>query len=105
MLTGLVVVGPFALVDGRPEGLDGNALGWLALAGTGNIVGLLFVYTGLRLGKVGVVSPISSAEGAVAALLAVAAGEHLRVGTAVAARGIAPRGGMGPRPPPGHPDG
>jgi drug/metabolite transporter (DMT)-like permease len=74
MLTGLVVIGPFALAEGRPAALHGHALGWLALAGAGNIVGLLFVYTGLRLGKVGVVSPISSAEGAVAALLAVAAG-------------------------------
>ena len=104
MLTGLVVVGPFALVEGRPDGLDGNALGWLALAGTGNIVGLLFVYTGLRLGKVGVVSPISSAEGAVAALLAVAAGEHLGVGTAVALGVIAAGVVMAARPPAVHAD-
>jgi drug/metabolite transporter (DMT)-like permease len=104
MLTGLVVVGPFALAEGRPAGLHGHALGWLALAGAGNIVGLLFVYTGLRLGKVGVVSPISSAEGAVAALLAVAAGEHLGAGTAVALGVIAAGVVMAARPPDEHAD-
>ena len=104
MLTGLVVVGPFALAEGRPDALHGDALVWLGLAGAGNIVGLLFVYTGLRLGKVGVVSPISSAEGAVAALIAVAAGEHLGVGTAVALGIIAAGVVMSARPPEQHLD-
>ena len=84
MLTGLVVVGPLALAEGRPAGLDGDAAVWLALAGAGNIGGLLLSYTGLRIGKVGVVAPITSSEGAVAAVIAVAAGEHLGAWTAVA---------------------
>jgi len=88
MLTGLLVVGPVALAQGKPAGLDGPALGWLALAGAGNVGGLLLLYTGFRLGGVGVVSPISSAEGAVAALLAVAAGEGLGAGTALALAAI-----------------
>ena len=50
MLTGLVVVAPVALAQGKPDGLDGTALGWLALAGAGNIGGLLFIYTGFRIG-------------------------------------------------------
>ena len=58
MLTGLLVVGPVALYEGRPDGLHGNTLLWLAIAGVGNIAGLLFVYTGLRIGKVGTVAPI-----------------------------------------------
>jgi drug/metabolite transporter (DMT)-like permease len=88
MLTGLLVVGPVALAEGKPAGLDGAALGWLALAGAGNIGGLLLLYTGFRLGGVGVVSPISSTEGAVAALIAVAAGEELGTGTALALAAI-----------------
>jgi drug/metabolite transporter (DMT)-like permease len=84
MLTGLVIVGPFVLAEGRPEALDGGALGWLALSGVGNVGGLLLVYSGLRIGKVGVVAPISSSEGAVAAVIAVVAGERLGVGTGVA---------------------
>jgi len=84
MLTGLVIVGPFVLAEGKPSALDGGAVGWLALAGAGNVGGLLLVYTGMRLGKVGVVAPISSSEGAVAAVIAVAAGEHLGVATGIA---------------------
>jgi drug/metabolite transporter (DMT)-like permease len=84
MLTGLLVVGPVALVQGRPAALDREALAWLAVAGFGNVGGLLLVYTGLRIGKVGVVAPIASSEGAVAAVIAVAAGEHLGPWTAIA---------------------
>jgi drug/metabolite transporter (DMT)-like permease len=84
MLTGLVIVAPFVLAEGKPAGLDGRALGWLAIAGAGNVAGLLLLYSGLRIGKVGVVAPISSSEGAVAAVIAVAAGEELGVATGVA---------------------
>src|SRR5262245_17013406 len=84
MLTGLLVVGPVALAQGKPAGLDGGALGWLAIAGAGNVGGLLLLYTGFRLGGVGVVATLSSTEGAVAALIAVAAGEELGAETALA---------------------
>jgi len=84
MLTGLAVVGPVALSEGKPEALDGGALTWLAIAGAGNVAGLLLVYTGLRIGKVGVVAPISSSEGAVAAVIAVVAGERLGAWTGAA---------------------
>ena len=47
-------------------------------------MGLLLVYTGVRIGKVGVVAPIVSTEGAIAALIAVAAGEQLAPGTGAA---------------------
>ena len=88
MLTGFAVVGPVALAEGKPAALDGEALGWLALAGFGNVGGLLCIYSGLRRGNVGVIAPISSTEGAVAALIAVAAGEHLGIGTALALAAI-----------------
>lgn len=99
MLTGLVVVGPVALAEGRPDGLDRGALTWLAIAGIGNVTGLLLVYTGLRIGKVGVVAPISSSEGAVAAVIAVAAGETLGVWTAVGLLVVAVGVVLAARPP------
>ena len=99
MLTGLIVVGPVALAEGRPASLDSGALFWLAVAGFGNILGLLLVYTGLRIGKVGVVAPISSIEGAVAAVIAVAAGEQLGAWTAVALVVIAVGVVLAARPP------
>jgi drug/metabolite transporter (DMT)-like permease len=84
MLIGLVAVGPVALADGRPAAFHGEAVGWFALAGVGNVAGLLLVYAALRIGRVGVVVPIESTEGAVAALIAVAAGEPVGVATSIA---------------------
>jgi drug/metabolite transporter (DMT)-like permease len=77
MLVGLVVLTPFVLWDGVPAGLDWRAGGYLAVAGAGNVVGLLFTYRAYRIGKVGIIAPIASTEGAVAALIAVATGEKL----------------------------
>src|SRR6478735_614167 len=92
MLTGLLVVGPVALLQGRPEGLDRGAVTWLAIAGIGN-------FTALRIGKVGVIAPISSTEGAVAAVIAVAAGETLGVWTAFALVVVAVGVVLAARPP------
>ena len=83
MLVGLALTLPWALVRGVPD-VDEAATIWLALAGVGNCAGLLLVYTGVRIGKVGVVAPIASTEGAIAALIAVAAGEQLAPGAGAA---------------------
>ena len=82
MLVGFCIVVPWMAIEGVPDQLDGSSAAWLFLAGIGNIVGLLFVYTALRTGKVGIVGPIVSTEGAIAAVLAVLAGEHLAAGSA-----------------------
>ena len=72
--------------DRAPAGPRGRArpgrrvdpdLAWLVIGGVGNAGGLLLVYRGLRVGKVGVVAPIASTEGAIAALIAILAGESL----------------------------
>ena len=86
MLIGFVLLAPFIAADiaaeGIPEGVRRN-IGWLALAGTVNVLGLLSVIGGLQRGKVGIVSAITSTEGAVAALIAAAAGEPISVFTGV----------------------
>jgi len=61
-----------ALVD--RTGLSAAAAPWLAIAGLGNVAGLLLAYRALRIGPVSVVAPIVSTEGAVAALLSVLTG-------------------------------
>jgi drug/metabolite transporter (DMT)-like permease len=71
------------LAGGVPDGLDAEELGWLVLAGAGNVVGLLFNYAALRVGMVSLVGPISSTEGAIAAVIAIAAGETLSAGVAL----------------------
>jgi drug/metabolite transporter (DMT)-like permease len=82
MLVGFLLLAPFIVAEGVPQGVRDN-VGWLALAGGVNVLGLLAVISGLRRGKVGIVSAITSTEGAVAALIAVAAGEPISVFTGV----------------------
>lgn len=80
MLTGFLGLAPLALASGIPNA-ETSTWAWLAAAGIANVVGLPLVYAGLRLGKVGIVSAISSTEGAVTAVIAIAAGE--RIGPAI----------------------
>jgi drug/metabolite transporter (DMT)-like permease len=83
MLIGLVLTVPFAFGRGIPDGLDAEAGAWMAVAGIGNVAGLLFAYSALRIGKVGVVAPIVSTQGAIAALIAIVAGEQVGADIAV----------------------
>jgi len=93
MLTGLCIVVPWGLLQGVPDELGAGTAAWLLLGGFGNLLGLLLSYSALRTGSVGIIAPIISTEGAVAAILAVLAGEVLGAGSAavlaVIALGIA----------------
>lgn len=82
MITGLVVLLPALAVVDVPSP-DGAQVGWLLVSGAGNVVGLLLAYSALREGKVSVVAPVVSTEGAIAAVASVAAGERLQVGAAL----------------------
>jgi drug/metabolite transporter (DMT)-like permease len=86
MLVGFVVVLPFAIASMTPTG---SARWWLLAAGTGNVGGLLLEYQAVRIGKVGVVAPIASTEGAVTALIAFAAGEPTTAATGLSLAVIA----------------
>jgi drug/metabolite transporter (DMT)-like permease len=83
MLFGLVANLAVVAVGPRPGSLGATDIAWMLMAGLGNVAGLLLEYSALRRGKVGIVTPVASTEGAIAALLAVAAGEAL---------GLAPAG-------------
>jgi drug/metabolite transporter (DMT)-like permease len=89
MLIGFAIVLPLVVLEGVPDELDGESGTWLAVAGIGNVVGLLLAYAALREGKVGVVAPVVATQGAVAALLAVVAGESLGAGAGVTLAAIA----------------
>jgi drug/metabolite transporter (DMT)-like permease len=84
MLVGLLALLPPLIADGVPEALDAGTGVWLVLSGLCNVAGLLIVYAALQVEKVGIVAPITSTEGAVAALIAVAAGEAIARGTGLA---------------------
>ena len=83
MLVGLVANLAVIAVGPTPGSLGATAMAWMLVAGFGNVAGLLLEYSALRRGKVGIVTPVASTEGAIAALLAVAAGEALGVARAV----------------------
>jgi len=83
MLVGLAVVVPIVALVGLPANLPGQTPIWLLLSGAGNVSGLLLEYAALRIGKVGLVAPIASTEGAIAAVIAVIGGEPLAAGEAL----------------------
>jgi uncharacterized membrane protein len=83
MLIGILVCAVPLGLAGVPE-FTGETAGWLAVSGVGNMLGLLLLYAALRVGKVGVVVPIGSTCGGIAAVIAVAAGESVSAGIGVA---------------------
>ena len=76
-IVGLAVTAPIAAFGGTPSNVGGSTVVWLVLSGVCNVGGLLLAYQALRIGKVGLASPIISTEGAIAAIIAVVAGEAL----------------------------
>jgi uncharacterized membrane protein len=83
MVVGLVITLPLAAVSGVPARLGSSAAVWLAISGIGNVGGLVLVYRALRVGQVAIVAPLVSTEGAVAAVIAVIAGESVAPGVAL----------------------
>jgi drug/metabolite transporter (DMT)-like permease len=90
MLTGLAAMAVAApAVEGVPD-VSWRGGGWALLGGVASVLGLSLVYAALRIGKVGVVAPIASTEGALAAVFSVAfLGEHLPLSEACALAVIA----------------
>jgi drug/metabolite transporter (DMT)-like permease len=79
MLTGMIVATPVALITGPIPAITPELTLWAAGSGIGSVLGLMLVYRGLRFGKVGVVAALASTEGAIAAVIAVAAGEPMTI--------------------------
>jgi drug/metabolite transporter (DMT)-like permease len=88
MISGLVVVTP-AIAVSDVAAIDRADFAWLAVGGAGNLGALLLVYLAMRQDKVGVVLPIVSAEGAVAAVFATVGGESLGLPSAVCLAAVA----------------
>jgi drug/metabolite transporter (DMT)-like permease len=83
MVVGLVITLPLAALSGVPAHLGAGSLTWLAISGIGNVGGLVLAYRALRVGQVAIVAPLISTEGAVAAVIAVIAGESVAPGVAL----------------------
>jgi drug/metabolite transporter (DMT)-like permease len=90
LLIGFPVAAVAAAAD--TTGLSTAAIPWLVIAGLGNVLGLGCEYAALRIGRVSVVAPLTSSEGAVASLLSIVAGARL-TGILLLALGIIAVGG------------
>ena len=108
LLIGFPIAALAALAD--TTGLTSAAAPWLLVAGLGNVIGLSCEYAALRIGRVSVVAPLTSAEGAVASLMSIVAGARFTVGLllalgiivtggAVTAASVGPDGSEQPRRP------
>jgi drug/metabolite transporter (DMT)-like permease len=82
MTIGLALVLPGVLIAGTGH-LSSRRIALLAVLGLTNVAGLLVEYVAFRRGKIGVVAPVVSTEGAVATLIAVIAGASISGGTAL----------------------
>jgi drug/metabolite transporter (DMT)-like permease len=80
MLIGLGVTIPMLLLTDEQVSFSDADVFFLVTAGIANSLGLVFVYTALRRGKVSVVGPIVSTEGAIGAVLAIVAGDPVTAG-------------------------
>ena len=76
MLVGLAIALPIAALAGWPDDLGADTVVRLVISGAGNVIGLALVYTGVRFGRVGVITSVASTQGAIAALLAIIDGER-----------------------------
>jgi drug/metabolite transporter (DMT)-like permease len=83
VIIGMVVTIPLLVIAGDPH-VGTREIELLLVSGAGNVAGLLLSYTALRDGPVGLVAPIVSAEGALAAAIAIVAGDPVTTGTLIA---------------------
>jgi drug/metabolite transporter (DMT)-like permease len=82
MAVGFIVTMPVALVVPPAPDFGNGSLPWFIVSGVANVAGLLLTYAAYRIGAVAVIVTIASTEGAIAAILAVIAGEVLVPGAA-----------------------
>lgn len=83
MIVGTVVGLPLALASGVPSDVESDVWLLLLIAGASYSGGLYAAYRALTIGKVSIVAPIVATEGALAAVLAIALGDALALGSIV----------------------
>ena len=89
MLIGALIAVPATIVGGAGADLTPTALTLLGLSAIGNIVGLLLAYTAFQGGKVAVIAPIISTEGAMGAVISIVFGEQIGIAAALVLTAIA----------------
>jgi drug/metabolite transporter (DMT)-like permease len=83
MIVGTIVGLPIALVTGVPTDVPSDAWILMLVAGLSYSGALYIAYRALVIGKVSIVAPIVSTEGAIAAVLAIALGDTMALSAAI----------------------
>jgi drug/metabolite transporter (DMT)-like permease len=83
-LVGLAVILPVAAIAGGTPDVGFGTILWALLGVVGAVTSLYLMYAALSRGPISVVMPLTAAQGGLAALVAVVAGESLRGVAAVA---------------------
>jgi drug/metabolite transporter (DMT)-like permease len=84
MIVGLVVsIVPAVLAAPSAPRLDGGSVAGLAVVGLSYSAGLLLAYLALSVGRVSIVAPITSTEGAMTAAISVLLGDPITAPTAI----------------------
>ncbi|HUQ77793.1 MAG TPA: DMT family transporter [Patescibacteria group bacterium] len=89
MSIGVLIAVPATIVGGAGANLTTDALTLLGISGVSNVVGLLLAYTAFKAGKVAVIAPIISTEGAMGAAISIALGERVGIAAAIVLTAIA----------------
>lgn len=80
---GLIVALPLVATSGPVPDIPSSVYPYLAASGIASVVGLVFIYRAIQIGKIGIATAIASTEGAVAATLSVLGGEAISPASAV----------------------
>src|SRR5215212_2816389 len=83
MLVGTAIAVPATVLTGSGASLTANVLVLLGISGISNVVGLLLAYSAFQRGKVAVIAPILSTEGATGAVISIVFGEQVGIGAAI----------------------
>jgi drug/metabolite transporter (DMT)-like permease len=83
MLIGTAFAVPATVLSGGGGDLTPTALVLLGISGVSNVVGLLLAYSAFQRGKVAVIAPILSTEGATGAVISILFGEQIGIAAAI----------------------
>ena len=89
MLIGTLISVPATILWGGGAVFTPIAIQLLVISGAANVVGLLLAYTAFQRGKVAVIAPIVSTEGAMGAVISILLGEQVGIAAAVVLTAIA----------------
>lgn len=83
MFIGLVIALPLVAVSGPVPEIPTSVYPYLVASALASVIGLVFVFRAIQIGKIGIATAVASTEGAVAATISVLGGESISIASAL----------------------